>query len=103
MPKTANDPLFATQRDPASSGRHAKVVTPSDTIDLSDVTSNLIITTGTGATGIAVIFADDADSAPVTIPLPVGVCIQLQMQARRIMANGTNLGAAPNGIVATWG
>ncbi|MDI3561288.1 hypothetical protein [Bradyrhizobium sp. Arg816] len=102
MPKTANDPLFATQRDPMSSGRHAKAVTPSDSADLSDVTSNLIITVGTGGTGIAVIFADDPDSGPVTIPLGVGT-FQLHMQVRRVMATNTVLGAAPNGIVATWG
>lgn len=95
--------MFATQRNPASAGRHAKAVAPSDTNDLSNVTSNLIVTTGASATGIAAIFADDADSQITTIPLPSGVTVQLQMQIRRVMATGTNLGTGTSGIIAIWG
>lgn len=103
MPKTATDPLFATQRDPASAGRHATVVTPSNTNDLSNVSSSLIITTGASASGIAVVFADDADSQITTIPLPSGITVQLLMQVRRVMSTGTNLGTGNSGVVATWG
>jgi|GEM_PF-2812741 len=102
MAKTANDPLFATQRDPASAGRHGKVVSPSDTQDLANVTSSIIVTTGANATGIAVIFADDADSQITTIALPAGVTVQLLMQVRRVMNTGTALGTG-GAAIATWG
>ncbi|WP_375791092.1 hypothetical protein ACE102_03120 [Bradyrhizobium sp. vgs-9] len=82
-----------------SSGRHAKTIAPDPNTDLSDVTSNLIVTIGTGGTGITVIFADDPDQAPVTIPLAVGT-FQLQMQVRRVTAATLGTGG---GIVATWG
>lgn len=103
MPKTAIDPLFATQRDPASAGRHGKVVTPNDTNDLTNVSSSLILTTGSSATGVTVIFADDADSQTTLIPLPSGITVQLLMQVRRVMATGTNLGTGTSGVVASWG
>ncbi|MCP3397813.1 MULTISPECIES: hypothetical protein [unclassified Bradyrhizobium] len=98
MTKTARDPLFATQRAPMSSGRHAKAITPDPNNDLSDVTSSLIVTIGAGGTGVTVIFADDPDQAPVSIPLAVGV-FQLQMQVRRVTAATLGTGG---GIVATW-
>lgn len=101
MTKTANDPLFATQRDPVTSGRKAAAVAPSDTTDLSDVTSSLIVTIGTGGTGVAVILADQADSESVPIPLAVGT-YQLSMQVRRVMSTGTTLGTG-GGVVAVWG
>jgi len=102
MAKTANDPLFATSRDPIMSGRHAVAVTPNDTNDLANVSNAIIVTTGAGATGIAVIMADDTDNQPVTIPLPASTCVQLYLQVRRVMSTGTALGTG-GGCVATWG
>jgi hypothetical protein len=101
MGKTAIDPLFGTSRDPISAARKAAVVTPSDTVDLANVTSSLIVTIGSGGTGIAVIFANSlTDVEAVTIPLAPGT-YQLQVQVRRVMATGTALGTG-GGVTALW-
>jgi hypothetical protein len=100
MPKTAKDPFFATNAEPISAARKGVAVTPSDTADLTYVTSKLIVTIGTGGTGINVIFADGSDQQPVTIPLGVGTYV-LEVQVRRVMAAGTTLGAG-GGVVALW-
>jgi hypothetical protein len=100
MPKTATDPFVATNVEPVSAGRHAIAVTPNDAGDLSHVTSSLIVTVGSGGSGIAVIFADDLDNAPVAIPLAVG-SYQLSIQVRRVMATGTALGTG-GAVIALW-
>lgn len=101
MGKTAKDPFFGTNNEPVSAGRMGAVVTPSDTQDLMQVTSSLIVTIGSGGAGIAVLYANQAlDSAPVTIPLAPGT-YQLQLQVRRVMATGTSLGTG-GGVVAQW-
>ena len=101
MGKTAKDPFVATNNEPVSAGRMGAVVAPSDTADLAQVTSSLIVTIGSGGTGIAVLYANEPrDSAPVTIPLTPGT-YQLQMQVRRVMATGTSLGTG-GGVVAQW-
>lgn len=100
MPKTAIDPFFATNCEPISAARHGAAITPSDNADLPYVTSKLIVAIGTGGTGIAVLFANDPDTAPVTIPLAVGTWV-LEMQVRRVMAAGTGLGTG-GGVVAMW-
>jgi hypothetical protein len=50
MPKTAIDPFFATTAEPLFAARNAKAVTPSDTTDLANVTSSLIVAVGSGGT-----------------------------------------------------
>lgn len=100
MAKTAADPFFATNAEPISAARNGAAITPSDTTDLARVTSSLIITVGTGGTGITVIYANGADSQPVTIPLSPG-SYQLSMQVRRVMQTGTALGSG-GGVVALW-
>lgn len=100
MPKTAHDPFFATNVEPLTAARNGAAVTPSDTADLVQVTSSLIVTIGTGGTGITVIYANGSDQQPVTIPLAVGTW-QLQLQVRRVTATGTALGTG-GGIVALW-
>ncbi len=100
MAKTANDPFFATNAEPLSAARKGAAVTPSDTTDLSFVTSKLIVTIGTGGTGITVIFADGSDQQSVTIPLAVGTWV-LEMQVRRVMATGTTLGTG-GAVIALW-
>ena len=100
MPKTARDPFFATLMGPdVIAGRHAAVVTADPNNDLPAVTRSLIVTIGSGGTGLTVILADDADSQPVTIPLALGT-FQLNIQARRVSAATLGTGGA---IVATWG
>jgi hypothetical protein len=99
--KTAIDPFQSTTVEPVFAARNAVVVTPSDTADLARVTSGLIVTIGSGGTGIAVIFANDGDQNAVTIPLAVG-SYQFNMQVRRVMATGTNLGTSGGGVVALW-
>jgi hypothetical protein len=101
MPKTAFDPLFATSIEPISAARKAAVVTPNDAADLSNVTSSLLVTVGSGGTGISVIFANDGDQNAVTIPLAPGSSYQLSMQIRRVMATNTNLGTG-GGVTALW-
>jgi hypothetical protein len=99
--KTAVDPLFATSVEPIEAARRGAAVTPNDTADLSHVTSTLIVTIGSGGTGITVIFANSlTDTETVTIPLSVGT-YQLNLQVRRIMATGTTLGTG-GGVVALW-
>ena len=100
MSKTALDPFFATTNEPITAARMAAAVTPSDTTDLAQVTSSLIVTIGSGGSAIAVIFANGADSQPVTIPLAPG-SYQFNMQVRRVMATGTTLGTG-GGVVAQW-
>ncbi|WP_439398682.1 spike base protein, RCAP_Rcc01079 family [Bradyrhizobium sp. PMVTL-01] len=101
MAKTAADPFSGTNGLPVTAGRNGAVVTPSDTNDLKNVTTSLIVTIGTGGTGISVLYAAETrDSAPVTIPLGVGTW-QLNLQVRRIMATGTTLGTG-GGVVAQW-
>jgi hypothetical protein len=100
MPKTAKDPFFGTTVEPISAARQGAAVTPSDTTDLAQVTSSLIVTVGTGGTGIAVIFANGSDQQAVTIPLAPG-SYQLSAQVRRVMATGTALGTG-GGVVALW-
>jgi hypothetical protein len=101
MAKTALDPLAATNREPITAARKARVITPSDTADLSNVSSSLVITIGSGGTGITVIFANSqTDVETVTIPLAPGT-YQLNMQVRRVMATGTSLGTG-GGVTALW-
>jgi hypothetical protein len=100
MAKTAKDAFFGTNTEPLSAARKAAVVTPSDNQDLPFVTSSLIVTIGTGGTGIAVLMADAPDTAPITIPLVPGT-YKLEIQVRRVMANNTNLGSG-GGVVAMW-
>jgi hypothetical protein len=65
--------------------RSAATVTPSDTVDLSRITRGIFLG---GAGNVAVIFADDADAAPVTLTgLASGVWHP--MQVRRVMATNT--------------
>jgi hypothetical protein len=94
MPKTAVDPHFATTNEPITAARHAEAVTPSDTVDLSHVTSAIYV----GVTGdLAMILANDPDVAPVTFKaVPAGTLLQLQ--CRRVMATGTTASS----IVALW-
>jgi hypothetical protein len=98
--KTATDPFFGTTIEPIFAARKAKVVAPSDTADLTNVTSALIVTIGTGGTGIAVIFANGSDQEAVTIPLAVGT-YQFNMQVRRVMSTGTVLGTGGS-VIALW-
>ncbi|SHG91046.1 spike base protein, RCAP_Rcc01079 family [Bradyrhizobium erythrophlei] len=100
MPKTAKDPLSGTTVEPIMAARNGAVVTPSDTEDLLNVTAGLIVTIGSGGTGIAVIFANGSDQQAVDIPLAVGT-YQFNMQVRRVMATGTVLGTG-GGVVALW-
>ena len=98
--KTARDPFFATNREPISAARNGAAVTPSDTADLSQVTSSLIVTIGSGGTGITVIFANQQTDVPVSIPLAEGT-YQFSMQVRRIMSTGTSLGTG-GAVTALW-
>lgn len=98
--KTAIDPFFATNVEPITAARKGKAVTPSDTADLSNVTSGLIVTVGTGGTALAVIYADGSDQEAVTIPLAPGTH-QLNIQVRRVLMTGTALGTG-GGVVAQW-
>jgi hypothetical protein len=100
MPKTAIDPFFATTQDPITAARQGAAVTPSDTADLAQVTSSVIVTIGSGGTGVAVIFANGADSQVVTIPLAPG-SYQFNAQIRRVMMTNTNLGTG-GGVTALW-
>jgi hypothetical protein len=112
MPKTAIDPFFALNQDlsaPARFGGAGATGAPgagqvpiSDTQDLPNVTKMLIVTVGTGGTGIAVLFPNDLDSSPVTIPLAAGATYVLPLQVRRIMNTNTALGTN-GGVVAAWG
>lgn len=102
MPKTALDPFFATSSEPNFAGRHAAVVTPSDTQDLPVVTKQLWINnTGTAAAVVAVVMADDPDGASVLLGAPVGVT-QYTAQIRRVMVTGTTP-SFPGTITANWG
>jgi hypothetical protein len=97
----AVDPFFATNVEPIEAARRGLAVTPSDTTDLPNVTSTLIITIGSGGTGITVIFANSqTDTDTVFIALGVGT-YQLNLQVRRVMATGTNLGTN-GGVTALW-
>src|SRR5262245_15749585 len=99
MPKTARDPFFATVMTPdVIAGRHAAAVTADPNNDLPAVTRSLIVTIGSGGTGITVIMADDGDQQAVTIPVAVGTW-RLDMQVRRITAATLGTGG---GIVALW-
>jgi hypothetical protein len=98
MPKTAFDPFFATSTEPVTAARKGIVVTPNDDDDLQQVTSSLIVTCGADGDSVAMIFANDADSQPVTIPLTPGT-YQLFVQVRRVMATGTSLGTG-GGVAA---
>jgi hypothetical protein len=100
MPKTAVDPFFATSAEPIFAARTAKVITPDNNNDVAHVTSALLITIGTGGTGITVIFANGSDQDAVTIPLAVGT-YQLNAQIRRVLVTGTNLGTGGS-VVAMW-
>lgn len=96
MSKTAQDPYFGL----ATGGRSIAAVTPSDTTDLATVSTLLIVTIGSGGTGIAVIPANAQTDIAVTIPLAVGT-YKLPIQVRRVMATGTSLGTG-GGVTALW-
>lgn len=101
MSKTAVDPFFATNKEPLIAARRGLAVTPSDTTDLPQVTSSLIVTIGAGGTGINVIFANSqTDTDTVFIALVPGT-YQLNLQVRRIMATGTVLGTS-GAVTALW-
>jgi hypothetical protein len=94
--KTASDPYFGL----AMGGRNFAAVTPSDTADISVVSTWLIVTIGSGGTGIAVLSPNAPDTAPVAIPLAVGTW-KLPLQIRRLMATNTALGTG-GGVTALW-
>lgn len=96
MTGKALDPYFGL----STGGRSLAAVTPSDTSDLPVVSTSLIVTIGSGGTGITVIAANAPDTAPVNVPLAVGTH-KLPLQVRRIMATGTALGTG-GGVVALW-
>jgi hypothetical protein len=99
--KTAADPFFATNQEPITAARRGAAVTPNDTADLAQVTSSLIVTIGSGGTGITVIYANaQTDTETVFIPIAVGT-YQVNMQIRRVMATGTTLGTG-GGVTALW-
>jgi len=98
--KTAKDPFFGTNAEPISAARNGVAVTPSDTADLANVTSSLIVTIGSGGTGITVIFSNQQTDVPVSIPLAPGT-YQISMQVRRIMSTGTDLGTG-GAVTALW-
>lgn len=101
MGKTASDPFFGTNVEPITAARRGASVTPSDTADLLNVTSSLLVSIGEGGTGVAVIFANEqTDTAVTIIPLQQG-SYQLNMQVRRVMATGTDFGSG-GGAVALW-
>jgi hypothetical protein len=101
MTKTAADAFFATSREPLIAARKGLAVTPSDTSDLPFVTSSLLITIGSGGTGITVIYADSlTDVETVPIVLEPGT-YQLNLQVRRVMATGTSLGTG-GAVTALW-
>lgn len=101
MSKTAADPFFGTNVEPITAARRGAAVTPSDTEDLTHVTSSLIVTIGSGGTGIAVIFANSqTDAETVPISLAPGT-YQLNMQVRRVMSTGSTLGTG-GGVTAFW-
>jgi hypothetical protein len=92
--KTAVDPFFAGTLEPVTAARHAEAVSPSDTADLTKVTSALYV----GVSGdLALILANDPDTAPVIFK-GVAAGTLLQLQCRRVMATGTT---ATN-ILALW-
>ncbi|WP_051382440.1 hypothetical protein [Bradyrhizobium sp. Tv2a-2] len=95
MSASAKDPFMGTSTEPLTAARHAEAVTPSDTIDLSHVTSAIYVG---GAGDLTVLMANDIlDTQTVTFKaVPVGTVLQLQ--ARRILATGTT---ATN-VVAMW-
>ena len=94
--KTATDPYFGL----ATGGRSFATITPSDNTDLPVVSTSLIVTIGSGGTGIAAIPANAPDTGAVTIPLAAGT-YRLPIQVRRVMATGTNLGTG-GGVTALW-
>ncbi len=100
MPKTARDPFFGTTTEPLTAARSGVAVTPSDTNDLAQVTSSLIVTIGSGGSAVAVIYANGSDQQPVVIPLAPG-SYQINAQIRRVMQTGTVLGTG-GGVVAQW-
>ena len=101
MPKTALDPFFATSVEPVAAARYGKAVAPSDSTDLPQVSSSLVITIGSGGTGITVLFANaGVDTDTCFIPLAPG-SYQFSAQIRRVMATGTNLGSG-GGVTALW-
>lgn len=69
----------------------AAVVTPSDTVPLSDMTRFIVAAV---AGNIAVIMAGDPAAAPVVIPIAAGIA--LPIAAVQVMATGTTA----TGIVA---
>jgi len=65
--------------------RRGAAVTPNDGTDLSSITRGIFIG---GAGNIAVIFADDADGAPVTLT-GIATGVWHPMQVRRVMSTNT--------------
>lgn len=94
MSKTALDPYFGTTSEPVTAARHAEAVLPSDSADLTKVTSALYIG---GAGDVALILANDPDSGAVTFKVvPAGTI--LYVQCRRVM----NTNTSATSIVALW-
>lgn len=101
MPKTAIDPFFGgSAQDLNAPTRRSQIVTPSDTVDLSYVTKQLIVTVVGAGAAIAWLDPDQLDQSPTVIPLAAGTYI-FNVQVRRIMATGTVLGGGT--VVALWG
>jgi hypothetical protein len=101
MAKTAADALMGTNIEPLAAARRGLTVAPSDTADLPNVTSSLIVTIGSGGTGITVLFANSlTDVDTVSIVLAPGT-YQLNLQVRRVMVTGTALGTG-GGVTALW-
>jgi hypothetical protein len=96
MSKTASDPYFGMN----TGGRLFAAVTPNDNADLAVVSTWLIVTIGTGGTGINVIGANASDNGAVFVPLAVGTH-RLDLQVRRVMATSTNVGTG-GGVTALW-
>jgi hypothetical protein len=78
-----------------NSGRVARAITPSDTVDLPLGPTRFVWITGPAACALAVILADDSAAVTVT---PIAAGTRLDVRAKRVMATNTTC----TGTIGLW-
>lgn len=78
-----------------NSGRVARAITPSDTVDLALGPTRFVWVTGAGGCALAVILADDAAAVTIT---PIAAGTRLDIRAKRVMATNTTC----TGTIGLW-
>ncbi|MCK0196338.1 hypothetical protein MWN34_05360 [Ancylobacter sp. 6x-1] len=90
---SAKDPWQGVSVSPVSLGRIGRAVTPDDAADLGRYARLRVFAPNSVANpSVAILPVENADGAPLVLPLPAGQASILPYLVRRVLATGTSIG-----------